>query len=106
MTVLACFLGGVDPFGGFGRVAPVFVSLLILQTLSSGLNLLGANQHLSTAVWGLFLIAVMVFRFAAPALRALFVCQKVTPCSFSAGTGRRAFGGAKTGRRHCDREQL
>ena len=72
VTVLACFLGGVDPFGGFGRVAPVFVSLLILQTLSSGLNLLGANQHLSTAVWGLFLIAVMVFRFAAPTLRAVF----------------------------------
>ncbi len=62
VTVLACFLGGVDPFGGFGRVAPVFVSLLILQTLSSGLNLLGASQHLSTAVWGLFLIAVMVAR--------------------------------------------
>jgi simple sugar transport system permease protein len=63
VTVLACFLGGVDPFGGFGRVAPVFVSLLILQTLSSGLNLLGANQHLATAVWGLFLVAVMVARW-------------------------------------------
>jgi simple sugar transport system permease protein len=63
VTVLACFLGGVDPFGGFGRVAPVFVSLLILQVLSSGLNLLGASQHLSTAVWGLFLIAVMVVRW-------------------------------------------
>jgi simple sugar transport system permease protein len=62
VTVLACFLGGVDPFGGFGRVAPVFVSLLILQTLSSGLNLLGANQHLATAVWGLFLVAVMAAR--------------------------------------------
>ena len=72
VTVLACFLGGVDPFGGFGRVAPVFLSLLILQTLSSGLNLLGANQHLATAVWGLFLIAVMVFRFSAPTLRAMF----------------------------------
>ena len=62
VTVLACFLGGADPFGGFGRVAPVFMALLILQTLSSGLNLLGANQHLATAVWGLFLIAVMVLR--------------------------------------------
>jgi simple sugar transport system permease protein len=72
VTVLACFLGGVDPFGGFGRVAPVFVSLLILQTLSSGLNLLGASQHLSTAVWGLFLIAVMVVRSQEPMLRALF----------------------------------
>ena len=63
ITVLACFLGGVDPFGGFGRVLPVVLALVILQVLSSGLNLLGANQHLSTAVWGLFLIAVMVLRF-------------------------------------------
>ena len=63
ITVLACFLGGVDPFGGFGRVLPVVLALVILQVLSSGLNLLGANQHLATAVWGLFLIAVMVVRW-------------------------------------------
>ena len=63
VTVLACFLGGVDPFGGFGRVLPVVLALVILQMLSSGLNLLGANQHLSTAVWGLFLIAVMALRW-------------------------------------------
>ncbi|MCB1495625.1 MAG: hypothetical protein KDJ86_07565 [Bauldia sp.] len=63
ITVLACFLGGVDPFGGFGRAVPVVLALLILQVLSSGLNLIGANQHLTTAVWGLFLIAVMVIRF-------------------------------------------
>ena len=65
VTVLACFLGGVDPFGGFGRVLPVVVALLILQVLSSGLNLIGANQHLSTAVWGLFLIGVMAIRWGA-----------------------------------------
>jgi simple sugar transport system permease protein len=65
VTVLACFLGGVDPFGGFGRVVPVVLALIILQILSSGLNLLGANQHLSTAVWGLFLIGVMVLRWLA-----------------------------------------
>ena len=65
ITVLACFLGGVDPFGGFGRVLPVVLALVILQVLSSGLNLLGANQHLSTAVWGLFLIGVMTLRYVA-----------------------------------------
>lgn len=65
VTVLACFLGGVDPFGGFGRVVSVVLALVILQVLSSGLNLLGANQHLSTAVWGLFLIAVMLLRWLA-----------------------------------------
>jgi len=64
VTVLACFLGGIDPFGGFGRVFPVVIALLILQVLSSGLNLVGANQHLSTAVWGLFLIGVMAIRWA------------------------------------------
>ncbi len=63
VTVLACFLGGVDPFGGFGRVVPVVIALFILQVLSSGLNLMGANQHLATAVWGLFLIGVMVLRY-------------------------------------------
>lgn len=63
ITVLACFLGGINPFGGFGRVLPVFVALVVLQLLSSGLNLLGANQHLATAVWGILLIVVMVLRW-------------------------------------------
>lgn len=69
VTVLACFLGGVDPFGGFGRVLPVVIALIILQVLSSGLNLLGANQHLSTAVWGLFLIGVMTLQWVSGRLK-------------------------------------
>ncbi len=77
VTVLACFLGGIDPFGGCGKVLPVFIALIILQVLSSGLNLLGANQHLSTAVWGLFLIGVMAFRWAFGAL-ADFRRRKLT----------------------------
>ncbi len=69
VTVLACFLGGVDPFGGFGRVLPVVLALIVLQVLSSGLNLLGANQHLATAVWGLFLVGVMILRWVAARYR-------------------------------------
>lgn len=64
ITVLACFLGRVDPFGGFGRVIPVLIALIILQVIGSGLNLLGTNQHLATALWGGILILVMVVRFA------------------------------------------
>jgi simple sugar transport system permease protein len=71
ITVLACFLGGVNPFGGFGRVIPVFVALVVLQLLSSGLNLMGANQHLATAVWGILLVTVMILRFAAGHLKSL-----------------------------------
>ncbi len=63
ITVLACFLGRVDPFGGFGRVIPVVIALVILQVIASGLNLLGANQHLATAMWGAFLLAVMILRW-------------------------------------------
>jgi simple sugar transport system permease protein len=62
ITVLACFLGGVDPFGGFGRVLPVAIALVTLQVIASGLNLLGANQHLATALWGAFLLLIMVVR--------------------------------------------
>ena len=62
ITVLACFLGRVDPFGGFGRVFPVAIALVILQVIASGLNQLGANQHLSTALWGGFLLLIMVAR--------------------------------------------
>jgi simple sugar transport system permease protein len=64
ITVLASFLGRVDPFGGFGRVVPVVISLVILQVIASGLNLLGTNQHLATALWGAILIVVMIVRYA------------------------------------------
>ncbi len=59
ITVLAASSGGINPFGGFGRVLPVFVALIVLQLLSSGLNLMGANQHLATALWGVLMIVVM-----------------------------------------------
>ena len=74
ITVLACFLGGVDPFGGFGRALPVAIALVILQVIASGLNLLGANQHLATALWGGFLLLIMVVRsiWASRFLQTLF----------------------------------
>jgi simple sugar transport system permease protein len=64
ITVLASFLGRVDPFGGFGRVIPVVIALVVLQVIASGLNLLGTNQHLATALWGVILIVVMIVRYA------------------------------------------
>lgn len=75
ITVLACFLGGVNPFGGFGRVVSVFLALVILQLLSSGLNLLGASQHLATALWGVLLIVVMVLRWLAGQLHFLRIAR-------------------------------
>jgi simple sugar transport system permease protein len=75
ITVLACFLGGVNPFGGFGKVVSVFLALVILQLLSSGLNLMGASQHLATAIWGIMLVGVMILRWAAGQLSFLAMAR-------------------------------
>jgi simple sugar transport system permease protein len=63
ITVLAAVLGGVDPFGGFGKVSGLFLALLILQVISSGLNLLGVNPQLTQAMWGATMILVMAARY-------------------------------------------
>ena len=34
ITILAAILGGIDPYGGFGRVSGLIVALAILQTIS------------------------------------------------------------------------
>ena len=63
ITILAAVLGGIDPFGGFGRISGLMLALVVLQVLSSGCNLLGLSQHLTLAVWGLTLIVVMGVKF-------------------------------------------
>jgi simple sugar transport system permease protein len=63
MTVLASVLGGVSASGGFGRVSGLVVALIILQFISSGLNLLGVNNFLTIALWGSVLILVMIIQY-------------------------------------------
>src|SRR4051812_3232235 len=63
VTILAAVMGGVDPFGGFGRISGLMLALVVLQVISSGCNLLGLSQHLTLAIWGLTLIAVMGMKF-------------------------------------------
>ncbi len=71
ITILAAILGGIDPYGGFGRVTGLVAALLILQTISSGFNLLGFSQHLTLALWGFTLVAVM----ATKRLTGVFVAR-------------------------------
>jgi simple sugar transport system permease protein len=65
ITILAAILGGIDPYGGFGRIGGLVVSLAILQMISSGFNLLGFSEHLTLALWGLTLLAVMAVKRVA-----------------------------------------
>jgi len=56
IAVLIAVLGGISPNGGTGKVSGLVLSVVILQVVSSGLNLLRISQHLTTALWGIILI--------------------------------------------------
>lgn len=61
IAILVAVLGGVDPFGGFGKVAGLVLALILLQVISSAFNLLGLSQFLTLAIWGAILIAATAF---------------------------------------------
>jgi simple sugar transport system permease protein len=61
VTILAAVLGGIDPFGGFGKVGGLLVALVLLQVISSAFNLLNFSPFLTIAIWGALIIAVTAF---------------------------------------------
>ncbi len=63
LTILAIILGGTNPFGGFGRVFGVVCALFVLQTMATGLNLIGGSPHFSLAMWGVLLLVALSARF-------------------------------------------
>jgi simple sugar transport system permease protein len=71
ITILAAVLGGVDPNGGFGKVLGLFLSLVLLQMISTGFNLLGFSPHLTQAIWG----ATMIFAIAIALVRDRWIAR-------------------------------
>lgn len=63
VAILACFLGGVDPSGGVGKVSGMVVSVVILQVISSGVNLLRMDPFFIRAMWGFIIIAVLAINY-------------------------------------------
>ena len=59
VTILASVLGGINPDGGFGKIFGLVLALIVLQVISSGLNLFGFSTHLTIALWGGILIVVI-----------------------------------------------
>lgn len=64
-SILCVILGGISPMGGKGRLSGVILSLVALQLLSSGLNMLGVSAVLKDFIWGALLLAVMSMNFFA-----------------------------------------
>jgi simple sugar transport system permease protein len=53
-------LGGVNPYGGYGKVLGVVLAVVSLQFISSGLNMLRFSNFTREFVWGALLLVVMV----------------------------------------------
>ena len=56
---LIAVLGGVNPYGGYGRVVGVVLAVLSMQFLSSGLNMLQVSNFARELIWGVLLLFVM-----------------------------------------------
>jgi simple sugar transport system permease protein len=68
-AILICVLGGIDPYGGSGRVVGIVLAVASLQFLSTGLNQLlfafsGANFFKEFAWGALLLIMLLVNHFS------------------------------------------
>jgi simple sugar transport system permease protein len=69
VTILAAVLGGIDPFGGAGKVGGLLMALILLQVISSAFNLLDFSPFLTLAIWGVLIILVTALGVAMEQLR-------------------------------------
>jgi len=65
-ALLVAVLGGIDPSGGKGKAVGIFLSIVTLQFVSSGFNILHVSSFLKDLVWGLLLVLVMVLNTLVP----------------------------------------
>lgn len=73
VAVLASFLGGVNPNGGFGRLSGMVLASVILQLISTGLNLMRFDPFMITAMWG----AIIIILLAAKEFMS-FIFEKIS----------------------------
>jgi simple sugar transport system permease protein len=62
-AVAASVLGGTDINGGEGKIAGTIIAVMIIQVISSGLNIFGFNRYLTNIVMGAILLLVLTIKF-------------------------------------------
>jgi simple sugar transport system permease protein len=62
-SVAASVLGGTDINGGEGKIAGAIIAVMIIQVISSGLNIFGFNRYLTNIVMGGILLLVLTIKF-------------------------------------------
>lgn len=63
-SIMIVILGGVNPFGGEGRISGVVLAIILVQLLQTGINRFPAiNSFFIFLLWGSALLLVMVLNF-------------------------------------------
>ena len=76
-TIRISVLGGINPDGGFGSIPGVAIAVLILQMLSSYLNMFPSiSNYYRDLIWGVALIAVLIMNFTIEKRRMAKLSQK------------------------------
>lgn len=94
-AILVVVLAGFNPFGGKGRVASLFIGLVLLQLLSSSMTAFAFSPYAKNLVWGLILLAVMALNHYARVYRPK--TRKAVGSASPDGPGGSAVGGGHAG---------
>jgi simple sugar transport system permease protein len=62
-AILCAVLGATDPNGGYGKVSTLVLSLISMQLLSSGFNMLRLGTYFKEFAWGVLLLVVLSANF-------------------------------------------
>lgn len=63
-AILIAVLGGIDPYGGKGKMKCVVVAILIIQMISSWLNMYESiSNFYRQIIWGGLLISVLIYNY-------------------------------------------
>ncbi|MEI3598661.1 MULTISPECIES: ABC transporter permease [unclassified Oceanobacillus] len=62
-AILVAVMGGVNPYGGKGKVAGVVMAVITMQILSSGLGVLKVSNFFKDFMWGTVLIIVLLANY-------------------------------------------
>lgn len=60
-ALVVAVLGGISPSGGSGKALGLLFSIMTLQIISSGFNLLHVNSFIKDLTWGVLLVVVMLW---------------------------------------------
>ena len=60
-VILILVLAGVLPDGGMGKISNVLLSIVVIQLISTGVNMFPQlNTYYANLIWGALLIAVLI----------------------------------------------